>query len=220
MLMRYGDDEAGEAASMTRKLKTYQTSLGFYDLAIAAPSMKAALEAWGADSNLFHQGIAQESRDPKIIAAATAKPGIVLRRPVGTRDAFKEHAELPTHLVDKKSGARSTSAAGAPKKRTRAAATERDGRKAAHDAAKDRSRRQRLQAATKQKERERRQRAINKAQSDLDKARQKHDELLTDFKAEQAALEKRAHAEAARWAKQEQKLEAALLRARNPHERN
>ncbi|CCD90984.1 hypothetical protein BRAO375_1310007 [Bradyrhizobium sp. ORS 375] len=33
---------------MPRKLKTYQTSLGFYDLAIAAPSMKAALEAWGA----------------------------------------------------------------------------------------------------------------------------------------------------------------------------
>ncbi len=40
---------------MARKLKTYQTSLGFFDLAIAAPSMKAALEAWGADSNLFHQ---------------------------------------------------------------------------------------------------------------------------------------------------------------------
>jgi hypothetical protein len=33
---------------MARKLKTYQTSLGFFDLAIAAPSMKAALEAWGA----------------------------------------------------------------------------------------------------------------------------------------------------------------------------
>ena len=30
---------------MARKLKTYQTSLGFFDLAIAAPSMKAALEA-------------------------------------------------------------------------------------------------------------------------------------------------------------------------------
>jgi hypothetical protein len=29
---------------MARKLKTYQTSLGFFDLAIAAPSMKAALE--------------------------------------------------------------------------------------------------------------------------------------------------------------------------------
>jgi len=40
-----------------------QTSLGFFDLAIAAPSMKAALEAWGADSNLFHQGA---SRPPWI----------------------------------------------------------------------------------------------------------------------------------------------------------
>jgi hypothetical protein len=38
---------------MARKLKTYETSLDFFDLAIAAPSMKAALEAWGADSNLF-----------------------------------------------------------------------------------------------------------------------------------------------------------------------
>src|SRR5258708_3643510 len=45
---------------MAKKLKTYQTSLGFFDLAIAAPSMKAALEAWGADSNLFHQGAATE----------------------------------------------------------------------------------------------------------------------------------------------------------------
>ena len=29
---------------MARKLKTYQTSLGFFDQAITAPSMKAALE--------------------------------------------------------------------------------------------------------------------------------------------------------------------------------
>jgi hypothetical protein len=33
---------------MARKLKTYQTSIGFFDLAIAAPSMKAALDAWGS----------------------------------------------------------------------------------------------------------------------------------------------------------------------------
>jgi hypothetical protein len=46
---------------VARKLKTYQTSLGFFDQAIAAPSMKAALEAWGADSNLFHQGAARLS---------------------------------------------------------------------------------------------------------------------------------------------------------------
>ena len=54
-------DGAGKRL-MARKLKTYQTSLGFFDLAMAAPSMKAALEAWGADSNLFHQGAAKESQ--------------------------------------------------------------------------------------------------------------------------------------------------------------
>ena len=83
---------------MARKLKTYQTSLGFFDLAIAAPSMKAALEAWGADSNLFHQGAAKESDDPDVIAATMAKPGVVLRRPVGSDGSFGEHAELPTNL--------------------------------------------------------------------------------------------------------------------------
>src|SRR3954452_18501659 len=83
---------------MARKLKTYQTSLGFFDLALAAPSMKAALEAWGADSNLFHQGAAKESHDPDVITATMAKPGVVLRRPVGTDRPFSEHAELPTDL--------------------------------------------------------------------------------------------------------------------------
>jgi hypothetical protein len=65
---------------MARKLKTYQTSLGFFDLAVAAPSMKAALEAWGADSNLFHQGAAKQSEDPDVIAATMAAPGVVLKR--------------------------------------------------------------------------------------------------------------------------------------------
>jgi hypothetical protein len=31
---------------MPRTFKTYQTSIGFFDLAVAAPSMKAAAEAW------------------------------------------------------------------------------------------------------------------------------------------------------------------------------
>jgi len=68
----------------SRKLKTYQTSLGFYDEAVAAPSMKAALDAWGAKSNLLHQGVAKETDDPDIVAATMAAPGIVLRRPVGS----------------------------------------------------------------------------------------------------------------------------------------
>jgi hypothetical protein len=84
---------------MVRKLKTYQTSLGFFDLAVAAPSMKAALEAWGADSNLFHQGAAKESEDSDVIAATMAAPGVVLKRPVGSSGPFKEHAELPANLA-------------------------------------------------------------------------------------------------------------------------
>ena len=83
---------------MARKLKTYQTSLGFFDQAIAAPSMKAALEAWGADSNLFHQGAAKESDDPDVIAATMARPGVVLKRPVSTNGPFGEHAKLPNKL--------------------------------------------------------------------------------------------------------------------------
>jgi hypothetical protein len=61
---------------MARKLKTYQTSVGFFDLAIAAPSMKAALEAWGSSSNLFHQGFAKEVDDPEVVAA-TMHGGII-----------------------------------------------------------------------------------------------------------------------------------------------
>src|SRR5215204_713710 len=88
----------GGAESMARKLKTFTTSAGFFDLAVAAPSMKAALEAWGSKNNLFQHGFAKISDDPKIVAATMARPGVVLRRPVGTNGAFSEHADLPTDL--------------------------------------------------------------------------------------------------------------------------
>ncbi|WP_338156279.1 hypothetical protein [Bradyrhizobium elkanii] len=81
---------------MARKLKTFQ--MGFYDLAIAAPSMKAALKAWGAGSNLFHQGVAKESDDPDVVAATISKPGVVLKRPVGSNGRFGEHSDLPSDL--------------------------------------------------------------------------------------------------------------------------
>src|ERR1700745_1814196 len=96
--LRWWTDRRRCTGSMARKLKTYQTSLGFFDLSIAAPSMKAALEEWGAESNLFHQGAAKESEDPDGMASAMAKPGVVLRRPVGSEGSFGEHAKLPTNL--------------------------------------------------------------------------------------------------------------------------
>src|ERR1700744_5313396 len=83
---------------MPRKLKTFITNIGFFELAIAAPSMKAALEAWGMGHNAFQHGFAKQTDDPKIIAAAMAQPGVVLRRAVGTKGAFSEHSELPKDL--------------------------------------------------------------------------------------------------------------------------
>ena len=50
------------------------------------------------NSNLFHQGVAKESDDPDVVAATMAKPGVVLRRPVGSDKPFSEQADLPTHL--------------------------------------------------------------------------------------------------------------------------
>ena len=203
---------------MARKLKTYQTSLGFFDLAMAAPSMKAALEAWGADSNLFHQGAAKESHDPDVIAATMAKPGIVLRRPVGSDGSFSEHAELPTHLGGggpTKAARKSKGAKAQPSSRPVDKVAE---RKAAFDYERERRSRELERAseeAARQKDRERRQQAINKAQAALDKAEQEHAKRAAAIQAEVEALEKRSQAEKARWDKEKERLEAALRRARS-----
>lgn len=57
--------------------------------------MKAALEAWGAGSNLFHQGHGKKTQDPHVVAATMAKPGMVLKRPAGSSGRYAEHAGLP-----------------------------------------------------------------------------------------------------------------------------
>jgi len=208
-------DRGGRIRPIARKLKTYQTSLGFFDLAIAAPSMKAALEAWGADSNLFHQGAAKESDDPGVIAATMAKPGVVLKRSVGS---FGEHAELPTDLggtgpkkADRKPKG---SKAKPPSSRPVDKAAE---RKAALAFEKEQKRRERERAseeAARQKDRERRQQAVAKAKSALNKGEQEHAKRAASIQAEVEALEKRSRAEQARWDKEKERLEAALRRAR------
>jgi hypothetical protein len=201
-----------------RKLRTYQTSLGFFDLAIAAPSMKAALEAWGADSNLFHQSAAKESHDPDVIAATMAKPGVVLRRPVGSHGSFNEHAELPTELGGggPTKAARKSKGPKAKKPSSRPVDKAAE-RKAAFDYEREQGRRALERAkeeAVKQKDRERRQQAVDKAQAALDKAEQKHAKRAAAIQAEVEALEKRSQTEKARWDKEKERLEAALRRAR------
>ncbi|WP_334444471.1 cell envelope biogenesis protein TolA [Bradyrhizobium sp. AZCC 1610] len=202
-----------------RKLKTYQTSLGFFDLAVAAPSMKAALEAWGADSNLFHQGAAKESDDPGIIAATMAKPGVVLKRPVGSEGRFGERAELPTDLG---SGGRQTKTArkseGRKSKKPPSRPVDKAGERQADLAyereQKRRAREQAREEAARQKERQRRQQAIDKAQAALDKAEREHTNRAAAIQAEVEVLAKRSQVEDARWDKEKERLKAALRRAR------
>jgi hypothetical protein len=203
---------------MAKKLKTYETSLGFFDLAIAAPSMKAALEAWGADSNLFHQGAAKESTDPDVVAVTMAKPGVVLRRPVGTDRPFSEHAELPTDLGGggPTKAARKSKGHKAKKPSSRPVDQAAE-RKAALAFEKEQKRRQLEQAkeeTARQKDRERRQQAIDKAQAMLDKAEQEHAKRAAAIQAEVGALEKRSQTEEARWDKEKERLQTALRRAR------
>jgi colicin import membrane protein len=210
-------DDASGAKFMARKLKTYQASVGFFDLAIAAPSMKAALEAWGSNSNLFHQGVAKESSDPKLIAAAMSKPGVILRRPVGSNGPFKEHAHLPTHLSADE--VKSKPARQRPHDKKQPARNIDD--KAAHKAAlafekaqRQRESERRKEEAVRAKQREKGQRAALNAEAALAKAKREHEKRASTFQAERAALEKRSQAEDVRWEKQKQKLEIAVRRSR------
>ena len=69
-----------------KKLKVFRTPIGFHDAYVAAPSQKAALEAWGADANLFARGSAEEVTDPKLMQEPLSAPGTVFKRLRGSEE--------------------------------------------------------------------------------------------------------------------------------------
>ena len=77
------------------RLKVFRAHQGFYDSIVAAPSQKKALEAWGAKPTLFSQGFAAQTKDAAAMEAALAQPGVVLRRPFGSRGDFKIEPDVP-----------------------------------------------------------------------------------------------------------------------------
>jgi colicin import membrane protein len=203
---------------MPRKLKTFQTSLGFFDLVIAAPSMKAALEAWGSEANLFHQGFAKEVDDPAIIAATMAKPGVVLRRAVGSNASFSEHAALPEDLsaveANGTRGERAPNPTPAPPPRE---LDDDPAREAAIAYAREQKRRdheRRRQEAAQERDRKRRSQEIAKAEAALEAAKRIHDTKIEEIAAARAALDQQSEAEENRWDRQRAKLQAALNQAR------
>ena len=205
---------------MPRKLKTFITNIGFFELAIAAPSMKAALEAWGMGHNAFQHGFAKQTDDPKIIAAAMAQPGVVLRRAVGTKGAFSEHSELPKDLwkleapkadpVRPKAKAPSKPSA-TPKpaddKKERAAILSFEKAKQRRDAAREKAKAE--ADAKHEKERAQIERAVAKADDALDRARISHEKNVAAIAADQEKLDRRATAEKKRWDAERAKLESA-----------
>lgn len=65
-------------------LKVYRMAVGFHDAYVAAPSQKAAAEAWGADPSVFARKEAELVTDPKLVAEPLASPGKVVKRLRGT----------------------------------------------------------------------------------------------------------------------------------------
>lgn len=180
---------------MARKLKTFTTSVGFFDLAIAVPSMKAALDAWDAGRNLFKDGFAKVSNDPAVIAATTARPGVVLRRAVGSNSAFSEQAALPQSLP-----------AGRRRRPAKATAPRNETMRKSRPSTDERAQRN---------EEARRNRAIAAAQAALDRASRAHKARLAGIEKAWAALERRMKAEEARWQREKRKLGNAVREARD-----
>jgi colicin import membrane protein len=174
------------------------------------------LEAWGTKTNLFHQGVAKEVDDPDIIAATMRKPGVILRRPIGSNGPFKEHADLPTDLPSRVVKGRS--AKGPAKLKPPRQIDDKAARKAALAFEREQSRREserRKEEGAIAKERERREKAVAKVQAAIEEARRDHDKRASIIEEQRAAIDKHSQAEDARWEKQKEKLDTDLRRARD-----
>jgi len=195
---------------MPRKLKTLQTSLGFYNLAIAAQSMKAALEAWG--SRQLHQGFAPETHDPAVIrwqglaSCSSARPDLTGRSPSN---------RICRPILGWKNGALKKAAS--PKKRLSPRISDENARRAAAEFEREEKRRgaqRRREEAIREKERAKRERAVANARAALDEAQRKHEDQARSL-GERGEIEKRIENEDTRWQREKQKLSESLRLARD-----
>lgn len=82
-----------KTAPRKSKLKLFRTVIGFHDAYVAAPSQKAALEAWGASTDLFSAGLAERIDDPAVCEAAFEKPGTIVTAKRGTKKEWTARAK-------------------------------------------------------------------------------------------------------------------------------
>ena len=96
---------------MPRPLKVFKTHIGFYDMIVSAPSMKAAAAAWDVSPRVFLHGIAAPTSDPVEIGAAMEHPGTVLKRLHGRKDAFVSDPHPPRAPGPSRKGKKQTAEA-------------------------------------------------------------------------------------------------------------
>ena len=169
-----------------KKLKVFRTPIGFHDAFVAAPSQKAALEAWGAESNLFAAGVAELVTEPALMKAPLARPGEVVRVLRGSAD------EQIAALAKESGPGRKSGPTPGPSR-------EREGGKKRPSAKRE--------GGKKRAPRPSRQ-AVDKAEAALAKAAERHRTALDKLRAAEAALQARR-----RETEQEQRDEREALSA-------
>ena len=75
------------------KLKLFKTVIGFHDAYVAAPSRRAALQAWGASTDLFSAKMADQVDDPDACKAAFDSPGTVVTMKRGSAKEWSARAK-------------------------------------------------------------------------------------------------------------------------------
>ena len=147
-----------------KKLKVFRTAIGFHDAYVAAPSQKAALEAWGSDTNLFARGAAELVTEPALTKAPLERPGEVIKvSRGGAAEQIRALGKSP------------------PKAKRRAAANDHGDEEAAtKSTSKPRKRGPRPSRAM-----------LERAEGALERADEKHREQVAAIKAEIEAIERR-----------------------------
>lgn len=184
---------------MPRPLKVYRTPIGFHDAYIAVPSKKAAIEAWGAGSDIFQRGEAEEVVDSELTAEPLASPGVVIKRLRGTSAghmAALGSSPLPSSdVASSKSPSQSNASKPQPKPKPRPSRSRVDEAEAAIAAAKkshaaqlaDLAERERALSRERRECEDKHQQELDRLEKELEKAEAHYDAAMEKWRGKVAA---------------------------------
>jgi hypothetical protein len=158
------------------------------------------------------RGWRRKSTDPDVIAAALAKPGVVLERPVGSDGPFGEYADCRkiSSRTDRRSPPQSHRAA-RRQHRQREPTKRRIGRlpKRTNGSGSVASARKRRKKRPDRRNANAGSGAVDTAQAALDKAEDEHAKRVTALRSQIEAIEKKIQAEETNWDGEPKRLKAA-----------